>query len=151
MADTIEKQILLRAPIQRVWRALADAREFGTWFGADLAAGAFMPGARVRGPITYEGYEHLSFDVVVDRVEPPHLLSMRWHPSAIDPSVDYESEPTTLITFRLREAESGTLLTVTESGFDAIPEWRRADAYRGNDEGWSEQMRNIERHVARTA
>ena len=147
MTDRIEKQILLRAPIARVWRALADTKEFGTWFGADLPPGAFAADERVHGPITYEGYEHLTFDVLVERVEPPHLLSMRWHPSAIDPSVDYASEPTTLVTFRLREVEGGTLLTVTESGFDAIPEWRRKDAYRGNDEGWTEQMRNIERHV----
>jgi len=151
MPDQIEKEIFLRAPIDRVWRALADTREFGRWFGANLPDGAFTSGARVRGPITYEGYEHLHFDVVVERVEPPALLSMRWHPSAIDPSVDYESEPTTLVTFQLREVEGGTQLTVTESGFDALPEWRRSDAYRGNDEGWSEQMRNIERHVDSSA
>jgi uncharacterized protein YndB with AHSA1/START domain len=148
MPDRIEKQIVLRAPIARVWRAVSDSKQFGTWFGAALADRQFVPGAHVRAPITSKGYEHITLDIRIERVEPPHLLEYRWHPHAIDPSVDYEQEPTTLVIFRLEEIEEGTRLTVTESGFDALPEHRRADAYRGNEGGWAAQLHNVERHVA---
>ncbi len=124
--DRIEKQVVLKAPRSRVWRALADAGEFGSWFGADLSGQTFAPGARVRGPITYPGYEHLVMEVVVDRVEPERLLSFRWHPNAHDPAADYSQEETTLVVFTLEEVPGGTRLTVVESGFDRIPLARRA-------------------------
>ena len=145
--DRIEKKIRLRAPLSRVWRALTDAREFGAWFQVELE-GAFAPGARVRGKITTPGYEHLTMEITVERMEPERLFSYRWHPYAIDPKLDYSSEPTTLVEFQLAPVAEGTLLTVVESGFDRIPAARRAEAYRMNDGGWAEQMKNIERHVA---
>ncbi len=145
--DRIEKSVILRAPRARVWRALANADEFGNWFGVRLT-GAFTPGAGVVGRITTPGYEHLTMEMLVERVEPESLLSYRWHPYAVEPGVDYASEPTTLVEFRLAEVEGGTRLTVAESGFDQIPLARRAEAFRMNDQGWAEQIRNIERHVA---
>jgi len=145
--DRIEKTIQLRAPVSRVWRTLTDAREFGEWFRVKLE-GAFAVGATVRGRITYPGYEHLRMEVLVERMDGERLFSFRWHPCAIDPKVDYSAEPTTLVEFRLEEVAGGTRLTVVESGFDRIPASRRAEAFRMNDEGWSEQLRNIERHVS---
>ena len=149
--DRIEKQILLRAPRARVWRAVTTAEEFGRWFGANLSGGPFVPGARVRGAITYPGYEHLTFDVTVERVEPERFISFRWHPHAIDPKVDYSAEPTTTVSFELEEVAGGTKLTVIESGFDSLPAARRAEAYRGNEGGWTEQMKRIEDYVSKTA
>ena len=146
--DRIERKILLKAPRSRVWRALSNAEEFGNWFGVALEGKAFVAGRRVQGYITYPGYEHLLFDVLVERMEPERLLSMRWHPAAIDPAVDYSKEPTTLVVFELAEAEGGTLLTLVESGFDQIPPERRLEAFRMNSGGWDEQMKNIEKHVA---
>jgi uncharacterized protein YndB with AHSA1/START domain len=145
--DRIEKKIVLRATLARVWQAIADAEKFGAWFGVKLA-GEFAPGATVTGTITTKGYEHVPFALTVERVEPQRLLSYRWHPYAIDPAVDYTSEPTTLVELRLEEVAGGTQLTVVESGFDAIPAARRADALRMNDHGWAEQMKNLERYVA---
>ncbi len=145
--DRIEKKLVLRAPRSRVWRALANAEEFGSWFGVRLQ-GKFAPGARLEGQITTPGYENVPFELTVERMEPERLLSYRWHPYAIEPGVDYSAEPTTLVEFQLEEVSGGTLLTVAESGFDRIPAARRADAYRMNERGWAEQMRNIERHVA---
>ena len=145
--DRIEKTIVLRAPRSRVWRAIADAREFGSWFGAKLE-GEFAPGVRVSGRITTPGYEHLIMEITIERVDPERLFSYRWHPYAVDPGVDYSGEPTTLVEFRLEEVAGGTELTVIESGFDRIPVSRRAEAFRMNEQGWAEQMRNIERHVA---
>jgi uncharacterized protein YndB with AHSA1/START domain len=147
MSDRIEKKILLRAPKARVWRAIADAKEFGSWFGANLE-GEFVPGAKVSGKITTKGYEHLTMLVAVERVDKERLLSFRWHPYDIDPAVDSSSEPMTLVEFQLEETAEGTLLTVVESGFDKVPPARRAKAFEMNDQGWTEQMRNIERHVA---
>jgi len=146
--DRIERKILLKATRARVWRALSDAEEFGGWFGVDFKGKAFVAGKPVRGQITYPGYEHLVMEVAIERVLPERLLSWRWHPAAIDSSVDYSQEPTTLVVFELEEVDGGTLLTVVESGLDNIPAARRATVFRLNTSGWDEQMRNIERHVA---
>ncbi len=145
--DRIEKVIDLKAPRSRVWRAITDAAELGAWFGAKLE-GQFSPGARVRGKITYPGYEHLTLEVLIDRMEPESYFSWRWHPDATDPKVDYSNEPATLVEFKLETTKTGTRLTLVESGFDALPASRRALALRGNDAGWTQQMKNIETHVA---
>jgi uncharacterized protein YndB with AHSA1/START domain len=145
--DRIEKSIILRAARGRVWRALTSADEFGRWFGARLA-GDFRPGARVTGQITTPGHEHFRFELVVEKVEPEDLFSYRWHPYAVDPAVDYSSEPMTLVEFRLVEVADGTELTVIESGFDRIPLTRRAEAFRMNDQGWAGQLQNIQGYVA---
>ena len=146
--DRIERSIVINAPRERVWRALSNAEEFGAWFGADLTGQTFAPGQRVRGQVTHPGYEHVYFDVVIERIEPLHLLSYRWHPYAVDPGVDYTEEPPTLVTFRLDDAPGGgTLMTVVESGFDNVPPHRRLEAFRMNSRGWEEQMDNIARHV----
>jgi uncharacterized protein YndB with AHSA1/START domain len=145
--DRIEKKIVLKAPRARVWRAITDSSEFGTWFLAKVE-GPFVAGKKARGRITYPGYEHLTFEVDVERIEPETLFSMRWHPSAIDPNVDYSKEPTTLVEFRLAEVPGGTELTIVESGFDALPADRRETAWRSNEGGWQEQLGNIARHVA---
>lgn len=145
--DRIEKQILLRAPKSRVWRALSNAEEFGAWFRVALE-GAFAEGATVRGNITHPGYKHLTMEMRIERIDPERLFSYRWHPYAVSPDVDYSAEPTTLVEFRLQEAAGGTLLTIVESGFDRIPSQRRAEAFRMNEGGWFEQLVNIERHVS---
>jgi uncharacterized protein YndB with AHSA1/START domain len=150
MNNLIEKQIELKAPVSRVWRALTDYREFGQWFRVKLD-GPFMPGQVSRGRITYPGYEHLKWEAVVQKMEPERLFSFTWHPYAIDPKLDYSKEAPTLVEFRLEKTASGTLLRLTESGFDKIPSDRRAEAFRMNDSGWAEQMKNIEKHVAQTS
>ncbi|WP_266156889.1 SRPBCC family protein [Dyella silvatica] len=146
--DRIEREILLKAPRSRVWRALADAESFGDWFGVALQGKRFIAGEHTQGSITYPGYEHLVLDILVEQIEPERLLSFRWHPYAVDTSVDYSHEPTTLVVFELEEHGSSTLLRVVESGFDKIPVARRMEAFRMNSSGWSEQMTNIEKYVA---
>jgi uncharacterized protein YndB with AHSA1/START domain len=145
--DRIEKKIVLRAPRERVWRALSNAEEFGAWFGADLKGATFAPGKTVRGRVTHPGYEHLTMEVVIERMEEGKLLSWRWHPGAVD-AADVPDEPMTLVVFELSDVPEGTLLTVVESGFDKLPAARRADAFRDNEGGWTEQMKNVERHVS---
>ena len=146
--DRIEKKAVLRAARSRVWRALANAEEFGKWFGVKLE-GPFTEGANVRGSITSPGYEHVTLEVLVERIEPERYLAFRWHPYAIQPNVDYSNEPTTLVEFRLEDDSGGTLLTIVESGFDRIPLGRRDESFRMNEGGWSEQLKNIELHVSR--
>jgi uncharacterized protein YndB with AHSA1/START domain len=150
MRDRIEKRIELKAPVARVWRALTDHRQFGQWFRVKLEA-PFRPGRVSRGQITYPGYEHVKWQVTVETMEPERLFSFRWHPYAVDATIDYSKEPTTLVEFRLQAVTGGTLLIVTESGFEAIPKERRFEAYRMNEGGWSAQLKNIEQHVAAAA
>ncbi|WP_347927481.1 SRPBCC family protein [Pseudomonas helvetica] len=147
-SDRIERKILLKAPRSTVWRALANAESFGKWFGVALEGKRFVAGERTQGQITYPGYEHLVWDVQVARVEPERVFAFRWHPYAVEPDMDYSSEPTTLVLFELEDMDGGTLLKVVESGFDNIPAERRLKAFRMNSRGWDEQMTNIETYLA---
>ena len=146
--DRIEKEIVLKAPRARVWKALTRAEAFGAWFGVRLEA-EFAVGARVTGQITTPGYEHVPFEAIVERMDAEELFSFRWHPYAVDPEVDYSREPMTLVEFRLADAPEGTKVTVIESGFDSVPAHRRAAAFTMNTEGWVGQLENLRRHVAR--
>jgi len=150
MGNNIEKRIELKAPVSRVWRSLTDYREFGDWFRVKLER-PFVAGQESRGNITYPGYEHVVWTAVVQKMEPERLFSFTWHPYAVDPNVNYSKETPTLVEFRLEKAGSGTLLVLTESGFDNIPVERRSEAFRRNDGGWTEQMKNIEAHVTQAS
>src|SRR5688572_16483938 len=132
--DRIEKEIVLRAPRSKVWRAITDHKQFGTWFRVDLE-GEFRPGHTTRGRITHPGYEHVTMEVQVEAIEPERYFSYRWHPYAVDPKIDYSAEPTTLVEFTLEEVAQGTRLRVVESGFDQVPAARRAEAFRMNEGG----------------
>ena len=145
--STIEKRIELKATVSRVWRALTDYREFGEWFRVRID-GPFVPGEVSSGNITWPGYEHYKWEAVVKAMEPERLFSFTWHPYGLDQSRDYSQETPTLVEFRLEPTAVGTMLTVTESGFDKIPADRRAEAFRMNDGGWAQQVVNIERYVA---
>lgn len=156
-ADRIEKKVVLRAPRARIWRALSDSTEFGTWFGVKFD-GPFVPGASVHGVIVptkvnaevakaQKPYEGKPFDITIEKMEPERLFSFRWHPFAVEPDVDYSSEPTTLIVFTLEDVADGVLLTVTESGFDRIPLARRAKAFSANEGGWSMVVKLIEEYL----
>jgi uncharacterized protein YndB with AHSA1/START domain len=146
MPDRIEKTIMLKAPVARVWRALTDHEEFGAWFRVKLD-GPFASGAVSSGRIAYTGYEHLKWEAKIVAMEFERRFAFTWHPYAIDPTVDYSNEPSTLVEFLLEPTAAGTRLTVVESGFDALPAHRRSEAFRMNDAGWSEQMKNIQAHV----
>src|SRR5215472_8663348 len=151
MNDRIEKRIELKAPISRVWRAVTDYREFGAWFGVRLE-GPFVQGQVSRGQITYPGYEHLKWEAVVQKMEPERLFSFTWpHPKSLDRAEYVSEDPTTLVEFRLQKTATGTLLVLTESGFGNIPGDFRLEAFRRNEGGWAEQMKNIERYVAKAA
>lgn len=155
--DRIEKKIVLRAPLDRVWRAISDAKQFGSWFGAAFD-GPFEQRARATGKIVpttadpevakmQEPHRGKPFEFLVDRIEPPHRISFRWHPYAIEPGVDYSREPMTTIVFELTEVPEGVELTVSESGFDRIPLARRAEAFKANEGGWEHQTRLIAKYL----
>jgi uncharacterized protein YndB with AHSA1/START domain len=148
--DRIEKQIELRTAVSRVWRALTDYQEFGEWFGVKFEA-PFVVGETARGRIMVPGYEHLMLEAVVQKIEPETLFSYSWHPYAIDTKVDYSKETPTLVEFRLEKTATGTLLRVSESGFDRIPSARRDEAFWKNEGGWEQQIKNIEKYVAQHA
>jgi uncharacterized protein YndB with AHSA1/START domain len=159
--DRIQKKVLLRAPRSRVWRAISDAKQFGSWFGMKVE-GAFNPNTTVKGTITpttvdddvaskQKDFDGMPFELYIDRVEPERLFSFKWHPFAIEKDVDYSKEPTTLVSFELEEVTDGVMLTVTESGFDRIPLARRAKAFAANDGGWTLQMKLIEKYLAKAS
>lgn len=150
METQIEKRIEIAAPVSRVWQALTDSRQFGEWFMVRME-GPFVAGQPVAGQITHPGYEHVRMGIVVKAIEPETLFSYTWHPYAVDPNVDFTKEEPTLVEFRLQPITGGTLLTVTESGFDKIPSDRRAEAFRRNDGGWAQQMKNIQTYVSKTS
>lgn len=146
MFDRIEKTIEMNAPVERVWRALTDPAEFGTWFRVEIETG-FAVGQVARGHITYPGYEHLVWEATVVAMDAPRLFSFTWRPHAVDPTVDYSKEPPTLVEFHLTPTAAGTKLVVTESGFDKVPAHRREEAFRGNTRGWEIQVQNIKTYV----
>src|SRR6185437_1557857 len=159
--DSVEKKILLRASRKRVWRALTDSRAFGSWFGVKLD-GPFRPHAAIRGVVTpttvdadvakaQKAYEGKPFEITIEQMESERLFSFRWHPFAVEPGIDYSSEPTTLVAFVLEEQGNDTLLTVTESGFDQIPVARRERAFTANQQGWSVVVKLIEKYLVHAA
>jgi uncharacterized protein YndB with AHSA1/START domain len=156
--NRIEKKVLLKAPLKRVWRALSDSTEFGTWFGMRFD-GPFAPGASMRGvivPTTVDAevakaqkeYEGLPFEITIEQMEPERLFSFRWHPNAVERGVDYSAEPTTLVVFALEQVADGVMLTVTESGFDRIPLARRAKAFSDNEKGWAMVVKLLDEYLA---
>lgn len=167
VSDRIEKQVTLRAPVSRVWRAIADAQEFGRWFGVKLA-GDFVEGKIVTGifdeglnesaivdyqkklglpPSKVKMPDKNTVFCTVERVEPEHYLSFRWIPYGVDADIDPQNEPTTLVEFRLEKVADGTLLTIVESGFDRVPAHRRERAFRMNEGGWTAQAENMKKYV----
>ena len=144
--DRIEKHFQVGANRSRVWRAISDAGEFGAWFGMKLDR-PFAPGATVFGRITIPGYDHITLEILVEKIEPEEYFSYRWHPYAVDPAVNYKAEPTTLVEFRLQEVAGGTAVTIIESGFDRLPASRRAEAFRMNEAGWAGQSKNLAKYV----
>jgi uncharacterized protein YndB with AHSA1/START domain len=156
--DRIEKHVILHASLQRVWQAVSDSSEFGSWFGMKLD-GPFVAGSAIRGvimpttvdPVVAEmqkPYTGQPVELFIEEIEPEKLFSFRWHPFAVDGEADYNAEPTTLVAFRLEESADGVLLTVTESGFDGIPLERRAQAFASNEAGWEAQMKLIAGYLA---
>jgi uncharacterized protein YndB with AHSA1/START domain len=161
MENRITKTILLRAPIDRVWRALSDSKEFGYWFGMDFE-GPFAPGRVVKGQVTgtkvdpevakmQDPHKGIRFDITIEKMEPEKVFSFRWHPGAVDPNVDYSKEPTTLVEFTLEKTAEGVMLTVTESGFDQIPLARRAKAFAENEGGWTVVIQLVGKYLEQNA
>jgi uncharacterized protein YndB with AHSA1/START domain len=156
--DRIVKTVLLRAPLERVWRAISEAQQFGAWFGVAFD-GPFVPGAQMTGRIvptqadaevakSQEPYRGAKFELVVDRIEPMRRFSFHWHPFAVESDFDYSKEPMTLVVFELEEAAGGTKLTIIESGFDRLPAARRAKAFTMNEQGWAAQAKLVEKYLS---
>jgi uncharacterized protein YndB with AHSA1/START domain len=156
--DRIEKQVVLRASLSRVWRAISDSQEFGLWFGVHID-GPFVAGKSVTATITpttvdeevaklQESHAGVQAAWQIVAVETARRLAFRWHPCAVEPDVDYSQEPTTLVEFILAQTPDGVLLTIVESGFNAIPEARRSSAFEANSGGWAKQAELVRKYMA---
>lgn len=146
MSNDIRKSIDIEAPVSRVWRAIADHREFGQWFGVAIDS-PFTVGQMSTGHVTIAGFEHVPWDAQILEISPERRFVYAWRPYAVDPERDYSNEPRTTVRFELEPTSSGTRLVITETGFDAIPADRRAEALRMNTGGWTAQAENIRTHV----
>lgn len=146
MQDCIDKDIVVEAPVSRVWRAITDAQEFSAWFGVTLES-QFAVGAEMQGMMTNPKYAHIRLKLTVETIEPETRFAFRWLPYALDPNVDYSGETPTTVTFHLTPTETGTHLRVTECGFENVPEWRRDLAFKMNSSGWEQQVVRIQRYV----
>ncbi len=155
----IQKKIFLRASRSRVWHAIAEPKEFGSWFGLKID-GHFSPGSKVAAtiaPTTVDAdiakqqaaYAGMPLEMTIDRIDPERHFAFRWHPFATEPSADYSAEPMTLVSFDIEEVPDGAMMTLTESGFDRLPASRRAKAFEANEQGWTHQMKLIEKYLAR--
>ena len=156
--DRIEKQVLLRAPLDRVWRAISDSQEFGRWFGVRVD-GPFVAGTSVTATITGTTVDdevaemqrpHVGTKATwqIIAVEPPRRFAYRWHPFAVESDADYDAEPTTLVEFTLSDTPDGVQLRIVESGFDAVPEARRAAAFEANSGGWTKQTELVRKYLS---
>lgn len=145
--DRIEKVVDLAAPVSRVWKALTDHEEFGQWFRVRLD-GPFVVGATTTGRITYPGHEHMKWESRTEQMDPETLFAFSWPPSAIDPDTEYDDGAKVMVEFRLQPTDTGTRLTITESGFLQFPESKRLEVLRSNKQGWDIQAENVTAHVA---
>jgi uncharacterized protein YndB with AHSA1/START domain len=156
--DRIEKEVVLRAPLERVWRAISNADEFGRWFGVCFD-GPFVAGTSVTGVMSQtavdedvaraqEPHAGKSDTWQIVAVEPQRRLAFRWHPYAVEEGTDYSQERTTLVEFTLAETNEGVLLRIVESGFDKIPVDRRATAFENNSAGWAKQTELVRKYLA---
>lgn len=159
MQNEIRKEIILKAPLEKVWAAISEADQFGRWFGVRFD-GPFRAGEKLSGIIVptavndevaamQKPYEGTPFHIVVGEITPRTRFSFHWHPYGVRTDYDYSREPMTLCTFALSEVDGGVRLVITESGFENIPLARRAEAFTANDGGWDAQTRLIEAYLAR--
>jgi uncharacterized protein YndB with AHSA1/START domain len=130
----IERKTLIQAPLPRVWKALTTAQEFGAWFSSDVK-GEFEAGKRMELISTHATSKGQAFHFTIERMEPERVFSWRWHPGSAKPE-----DGTTLVEFQLEETEGGTLVTVTETGFEGIALARRVKAFDENTRGWESQL-----------
>ncbi|MCH9688153.1 MAG: SRPBCC family protein [Deltaproteobacteria bacterium] len=144
--DRIEKVVELAAPVPRVWRALTDYKEFGTWFRVRLD-NPFEVGTTTTGTMTSPGHESMPWVSVTEELEHQRLFAFSWPPSAIDPDTVYSEEAKVRVEFRLEPTANGTRLTITEAGFQQFPEAKRLEVLRSNEQGWEIQARNVAAHV----
>jgi uncharacterized protein YndB with AHSA1/START domain len=148
--NQIQRRTVIRAPRARVWNALTNIAEFCRWFSCESAAPAFQPGVRADMISVYGGQRHKFFMEIVEML-PEHTFSWRWHPGSVAPGEDLSAEPMTFVTFTLEEAEGGTHVTVTETGFEHLFASRRSRVMGENTEGWKIQFAAFERYFGETA
>ena len=145
----IDRTIKIDAPVERVWRALTNAEDLSSWFQVRIE-GTIAPGSDVWMTSVHPDHAGQRFPVKIAEMAPPHRLVWQWHPGAVDPNVDYSREPRTTVTFALAPTDGGTLLTVSETGFNEISLARRAKAYQDNSQGWAEVLVWLQRYAQET-
>ncbi len=142
----IERRVEINAPIAKVWEVIIDHKKFGEWFRCKLDQ-PFKEGEVSTGMMTFPGAEHVKWNAKVIKIESERCLEFSWPPYIEDETVDLSNEPWLNCRFELESIPGGTLLTITESGFDKLSPVIRDDARRGNEQGWEIQAGHILEYV----
>lgn len=144
--EQIEHEIIIDAPVARVWAIITEAEHIKQWFAFDGAEIDLRPG----GELVMQWKEHGTYHARIVRIDPERLFSYRWARLAGQQPGDGNS---TLVEFTLSPEGNGTRLRVVESGFRDLdlPEAEQAEWAADNTQGWSggfEKLREYARSVA---
>ncbi len=143
--DSIEREIVIDAPVERVWSVVTEAEHIGRWFGDAGAEVDLRPGGALRCTWAKHGTVH----GIVERVDRPRFFSYRW---ARPVGTDVQPGNSTLVEFSLTPDGKGTHLRVVESGFREL-EGTDADKAKYAEEnagGWKSELAELERYLGAT-
>ncbi|MCW5936492.1 MAG: SRPBCC family protein [Fimbriimonadaceae bacterium] len=144
--DKIEKEILVQASAERVYRAVSTPEGIGTWF-ADGVEGTMNVGDQ---PLVDCG-KYGKFRYAIVAAEPPSYFAYRWVSGSEFVPQGFEGDPlqhpNTLVEFFIDEVDEGTRVRVVESGFASLPEAYAAQNLKDNTGGWSEMLEHLRKYV----
>jgi uncharacterized protein YndB with AHSA1/START domain len=135
--DEVRRELVIKAPRDRVWRALTEADQLTRWFPDKAAEVDLRPG----GNAVLE-WDEAKAEAVVDVVEPPGRLVFRWRPEGL-------GRPFTTVSFTLEELGDGdsTRVRLVESGFASLPDQIETQSQKGNDEGWAHELQELKEYL----
>jgi uncharacterized protein YndB with AHSA1/START domain len=139
--DEILREIVLPASIERVWDAVTDPREVSKWFG-DITEIDLRPGGTAKFGWSEYGD---AFEAVVVEVDKPHKFSYRW---VFQPNTPYDESTARLVEMTLETVESGTRLTLAESGFLQLSGDEYQKAIDANSGGWESELADLVAYLA---
>lgn len=147
--NSIEREIAIAAPIDRVWSLVTEAEHLGTWFGDAGADVDLRPG----GAIEIRWNEHAAIKGTVDAVEPTSRVAFRWPQLGTAVGVDLIDGNSTLVEFSLTSEGDGTRVRMVESGFDSLvmSDDDRIGLYNDHSEGWTYELNELKAHAAGVA
>jgi uncharacterized protein YndB with AHSA1/START domain len=135
MQDKIEREIIIKAPKKQVYEAIADPSKIISWF-PDEIEGTLNEGDQ---PVLNFG-GHGKTEILVVSTKPNYYFAYRWVPGASHFVGNVKDAKTTLVEFKLTEANGATTLKMVESGFSELPAEVAESSFNQNSGGWSHML-----------